>query len=74
MPTAPLVVLAIGLAAAVVTLLRVANREFPTSEEGQDLLEYGLLAALIAIVALGAVASLGQTIHTLFWKTIELSF
>jgi Flp pilus assembly pilin Flp len=59
---------------AVVTLLRVANQKFPTSEEGQDLLEYGLLAALIAMIALGAVAALGQTIYTLFWKTIETSF
>jgi Flp pilus assembly pilin Flp len=59
---------------AVATLLRVANQKFPTSEEGQDLLEYGLLAALIAMIALGAVATLGQTIYTLFWKTIETSF
>ena len=34
------------------TLMRLANRRFRNSEDGQDLLEYGLLAALIAIVAL----------------------
>ena len=28
-------------------------------EEGQDLLEYGLLVVLIAIVAMGAVSTLG---------------
>jgi Flp pilus assembly pilin Flp len=50
--------------------MKLANRKYPTSEEGQDLLEYGLLAALIAIVALGAVATVGQTIYTVFWKTI----
>jgi Flp pilus assembly pilin Flp len=56
------------------TLMRLANRKFPTSEEGQDLLEYGLLAALIALFALGAVAAVGQTIYGVFWKSIEVSF
>ena len=59
---------------AIATLLRVANHKRSTSEDGQDLLEYGLLAALIAIVAIGAVATVGQTIYTVFWKTIEVSF
>jgi len=60
--------------AAIRTLLRLANRKFPISEEGQDLLEYGLLAALIAIVAIGAVSAVGQTIYTTFWKAIETAF
>jgi Flp pilus assembly pilin Flp len=55
---------------AVATLLQLANKKFPTSEEGQDLLEYGLLAALIAIVAIGAVTAVGNTIFNVFWKTI----
>jgi Flp pilus assembly pilin Flp len=38
--------------------------------DGQDLLEYGLLAALIAVVAMAAVSNLGQTIYTLFWRDI----
>jgi Flp pilus assembly pilin Flp len=59
---------------AVAVLLRRANQRFPTSEEGQDLLEYGLLAALIAIFAIGAVGTVGQTIYTVFWKSIDLSF
>ena len=54
--------------------MRLANRTRPTSEEGQDLLEYGLLAALIALVAFGAIASVGETIYTVFWKTIETAF
>jgi Flp pilus assembly pilin Flp len=33
-------------------------------DEGQDLMEYGLLAALIAIVAVAGVTVLGQTIFT----------
>jgi Flp pilus assembly pilin Flp len=44
------------------------------SEDGQDLLEYGLLAALIALVALGAVSTLGQTIYSVFWSTIANKF
>jgi Flp pilus assembly pilin Flp len=59
---------------AIDTLMRLANRKFPTSEEGQDLLEYGLLAALIAIVALGAVSAVGQTVYNVFWKSIETAF
>jgi Flp pilus assembly pilin Flp len=45
-------------------------RRFRSREEGQDLLEYGLLAALIAIVALGAVQSVGTTIQNVFWSAI----
>jgi Flp pilus assembly pilin Flp len=59
---------------AVATLLRIANQKFPTSEDGQDLLEYGLLAALIAVVAIGAVSVVGQTIYSVFWKSIQTNF
>ena len=62
---------------AVATLLRIANGRFRKSREddhGQDLLEYGLLAALIAIVALGAVSTVGQTIYTVFWQSIANNF
>lgn len=45
-------------------------RRFRRGEEGQDLLEYGLLAALIAVFALGAVAGLGTTIMNVFWAAI----
>lgn len=43
---------------------------FRRDDEGQDLLEYGLLVALIAIFALGAVAGLGTTIMNVFWAAI----
>ena len=36
-------------------------------DEGQDLLEYGLLAALIAVVAMVSVTALGDTVYTVFW-------
>jgi Flp pilus assembly pilin Flp len=39
-------------------------------DEGQDLIEYGLLAALIAIVAIAGVTVLGTTIFTTFWQNI----
>ena len=48
--------------------------QFRRSEDGQDLLEYGLLAALIAVIAIGAVSSVGNVIHTVFWTTIASSF
>jgi Flp pilus assembly pilin Flp len=59
---------------AVATLLQLANGRLRKPEDGQDLLEYGLLAALIAIVALGAVTTVGQTIYTVFWQTIANNF
>jgi Flp pilus assembly pilin Flp len=37
---------------------------------GQDLLEYAMLASLIALVALGAVTVLGDTLNRFFWQAI----
>ena len=56
-----------------------ADRESSTplariEDHGQDLLEYGLLAALIAIVAIGAVTTVGQTIYTVFWQSIAQNY
>ena len=56
--------------AAVMTFKRIANARLRSSEDGQDLLEYGMLAALIAIIALGAVAAVGNTIQVVFWSAI----
>ena len=36
------------------------------SEEGQDLLEYALLVAFIALVAVGAVTAAGKKVNTIF--------
>ena len=44
------------------------------SDEGQDLLEYGLLVVLIAIVCVGAVTFLGNQINTVMWQTIVNNF
>ena len=43
---------------------------FRRRDEGQDLLEYGVLCALIAIVALGAVQAVGNTVFNVFWSAI----
>lgn len=45
-----------------VTLVKSFGRE----DEGQDLLEYALLVALIALIAIGAVTVAGNTVATVF--------
>jgi Flp pilus assembly pilin Flp len=47
------------------TLRRLVRRD-----DGQDLLEYGLLVVLIALVAMGAVTTVGRSIQDLFWSKI----
>jgi Flp pilus assembly pilin Flp len=59
---------------AVAAFRRIVNTRLRRGEEGQDLLEYGLLVALIAIFAIGAVTSVGQTINTVFWQSIASNF
>jgi Flp pilus assembly pilin Flp len=49
-------------------------RRLVRHSDGQDLLEYGLLCALIALLAFGAVSVLGQTITTVFWNNIAQNF
>ena len=49
-------------------------RRLVRHNDGQDLLEYGILAALIALAAFGAVNVLGQTITTVFWNNIAQNF
>jgi Flp pilus assembly pilin Flp len=58
---------------AVAALMKIAKAR-TREEEGQDLLEYGLLMALIAIVAIAAVSRVGEAIYTVFWRTIAASF
>jgi len=43
-------------------------------DEGQDLLEYGLLAVLIAIAAIVGIGTLGSTVNTVLWQTIVQNF
>jgi pilus assembly protein Flp/PilA len=48
-----------------VTRLR-ALRAFVHDEKAQDLLEYALLIALIALVAVGAITTAGTNVSTVF--------
>ena len=41
-------------------------KSFVRQDEGQDLLEYALLVALIALVAIGAVTAAGGSVQTIF--------
>ena len=43
-------------------------KSFARNEEGQDLLEYALLVALIALVAVGAVTLAGTNVSTIFTR------
>ena len=45
-------------------------RRLVSADRGQDLLEYALLGALISLVAVGAVTTLGQTVNTVLWQSI----
>jgi Flp pilus assembly pilin Flp len=54
-----------------VSVLLLLKRSVLDDESGQDLLEYSLLVALIALVAFGAVTSVGTTINTVFWTYID---
>jgi Flp pilus assembly pilin Flp len=60
--------------AALATLKRLVNGRLRQSEDGQDLLEYGLLMALIVVFAMGAISTLGNTVNTIFWQSIANNF
>jgi Flp pilus assembly pilin Flp len=47
-----------------------AVRWLVKSDEGQDLVEYGLLAALIAVVAVTGISAVGKNVYDLFWSKI----
>jgi Flp pilus assembly pilin Flp len=43
-------------------------------DDGQDLLEYGLLVVLIAIVVMAGMTSVGKTVMDVFWQPIAQNF
>ena len=51
-----------------------AVRRLIRRDDGQDLIEYGLLAVLIAVVVMVGMTTLGQTIMTVFWQPIAQNF
>jgi Flp pilus assembly pilin Flp len=48
----------------------ISVRRFGKREDGQDLLEYGLLASLIAIFAMAAIRLMASSIIDVFWGQI----
>jgi len=48
------------------TRLTQALQSFVREDDGQDLLEYALLVALIALVAVGAVTAAGVQVSAIF--------
>jgi Flp pilus assembly pilin Flp len=57
------------------TSIRVISiRPFRKREEGQDLLEYGMLASLIALFALAAIRLVGNQVGNVLWATIASSY
>jgi len=54
-------------------MLAAVNR-LVVRDDGQDLLEYGLLAVLIAVVVMAAITTLGTQINTVLWQTIANNF
>ena len=49
-----------------VRIMNLFHGAFRREEDGQDLLEYALLVALIAIVAVGAVTAAGVKVDAIF--------
>ena len=50
--------------------IKTVLRRLACETDGQDLLEYGLLAALIAVAAVAGVRTVGTTIYNIFWSGI----
>jgi len=44
------------------------------NDEGQDLLEYGLLTVLIAIVAMAGITSMSGVVNNVLWGSIAQNF
>jgi Flp pilus assembly pilin Flp len=51
-----------------------AVRRLVRHDDGQDLLEYGLLAVLIAVFVIGGISSLSTAINSVFWQPIAKNF
>ncbi len=50
--------------------MRGALRRLIRGDEGQDLLEYGMLAFLICVATLVMLSSVGNIISNVFWQFI----
>ena len=52
----------------------ISIRRLTKRDDGQDLLEYGLLATLIAVFAVAAVRLVGNQISNVLWAAIANNF
>jgi Flp pilus assembly pilin Flp len=50
-------------------VVALVHRFVRSRDDGQDLMEYGLLVALIAVIAIVTVTAVGNTVNTVFWET-----
>ena len=50
------------------------RRLLSDEEGGQDLIEYAMLAGLIAIIAIGAVTAVGTQVNAILWAPAAASF
>lgn len=62
-----------------VVVLHMLNRlpwfvRLVRQESGQSLIEYGMLAALVALIAIGAVSAVGGEINASLWEPMAASF
>lgn len=56
------------------TVVAALVKRLVARDDGQDLLEYGLLVTLIALVAIAAIGTVGSTINTVLWQPIANNF
>jgi len=54
-------------------VLRLAGR-LARNHEGQDLIEYGLLMFLMAIVSIAGLMSVSDVVNNVLWGTIAQNF
>jgi Flp pilus assembly pilin Flp len=52
------------------TTLQYMTRQLVLPDDGQDLIEYALLTALISLVALAGVTAVGSAVLDGFWAVI----
>jgi Flp pilus assembly pilin Flp len=53
--------------------LLIAVGHLARKDDGQDLIEYGMLVVLISVFAIGAVQLLGSTVKSVLWQVISVS-
>ncbi|MHA7279171.1 Flp family type IVb pilin [Arthrobacter sp. MDT2-2] len=56
----------IALFATLSTVLHTAKARLANEEKGATMVEYGLMVALIAIIAIGGVSLIGPALETMF--------